>query len=541
VSERTSFAFLGGVVEGQEVLHDLLAHGGWRPRIVLALADEVLRAASGGVPWPDGAIDGIPVVKVPAFQSAEAWYALGASGVRGALAVGISEILRRPFLDAFPLGVYGFHASLLPALAGPAPVNWAIIEGRSETGTTLLRYSEDVDGGTIVGQRACAIDARETAGTLYAKLAGESARLWLEHWPRIACDEVPPQPLGRLPQSLRRWPEDGLIRWNAHSAASLDRWVRALARPYPGAYFRVGGRRVWVHRVDRLDAVSDTGAGAGAGAAKVTLEAGGPEELTVAFPDGRLRLSELVLDDGGPVPGELASALEAATGRSPAALHTGRRVLVVAAHPDDEVLGAGGTQIRHFKSGDEVRALIVCSAAPIRYHDGEHDQPGDTRRALHYLGAEGKGLGFADQRLDEGSNLALIQAVEAEVQAFRPQVVYTHFRGDVNADHGRIAEAVDVAVRPFAAPFVEELYAFETPSSTEWTAGGRTRGFVPNTFVDISAELERKLHAMRCYRSELRPYPHPRSLRALRERAGVWGGAANQPATEALMLLRARR
>jgi LmbE family N-acetylglucosaminyl deacetylase len=216
-------------------------------------------------------------------------------------------------------------------------------------------------------------------------------------------------------------------------------------------------------------------------------------------------------------------------------------VLTVAAHPDDEVLGAGGAIIRHFKNGDEVMALIVCSADPIRYPDGSVDQGADTRRAAHFLGAAVRGLGFPDQGLDRGSNLDLIQALEREIAAFRPTVIYTHFWGDVNVDHARIAEAVDVAARPYAAPYVEEVYAFETPSSTEWTASARGRAFTPTVFVDISSELDRKMDAMACYASELRPYPHPRSLRALRERAGYWGSVANLPAAEALMLTRSRQ
>jgi LmbE family N-acetylglucosaminyl deacetylase len=227
-------------------------------------------------------------------------------------------------------------------------------------------------------------------------------------------------------------------------------------------------------------------------------------------------------------------------GQPLASLHKGHRILVIAAHPDDEVLGAGGTVIRHFKSGDEVRALIVCSADPIRYRAGQHDQPADAERASYYLGGRISGLGFPDQRLDAGSNLELIQAIERQVRDFEPHIVYTHHWGDVNADHVRIAEAVDVATRPFAAPWLRKLYAFETPSSSEWTASSRNRPFIPNTFSDISGELDRKLDAMRCYRSELRPYPHPRSLRALRERAGFWGSVANMTAAEPLMLLRER-
>ena len=526
-----SFAYLGGVLEGQEILNRLLRDRTWQPGLILALDDNALRGAAGAQPWPND-FAGIPVLKVPSFQSPEASRALGAAKVQGALCGGISEILRQSFLDAFPLGVYGFHGSLLPALAGPAPVNWAIIQGLKETGTTLLRYTRDLDGGTVVAQAACPIDPRETPATLYSKLSDLSAALWLEHWPRIASKEIAERPLGRLALNLRRRPEDGLIRWSDHSAASLDRWVRALSRPYPGAYFWLGGRRVWVHSAEPAQ-------GPG-GVSQPTLESATGDHLVVAFPDGWVRLSDLRLDQDAEVRPHLLSELATRAGQPLDSLHRGRRVLVIAAHPDDEILGVGGTLIRHFKAGDEIRVVIVCSAQSIRYREGEHDQPGDTQRAAHYLGARTSGLGFPDQRLDAGSNLELIQALEREVREFRPDTVYTHHWGDVNADHVRIAEAVDVATRPFAAPWIRRLYAFDTPSSSEWTASQRDRPFTPNVFSDITEELDRKLDAMRCYQSELRPYPHPRSLRSLRERAGLWGSVANMTAAEPLMLLRAR-
>jgi LmbE family N-acetylglucosaminyl deacetylase len=285
-----------------------------------------------------------------------------------------------------------------------------------------------------------------------------------------------------------------------------------------------------VHRSELVD---------GEGAEAPTLAGVGDGALEMALPGGRLRLSDLRVDGThgrGAIPAEMSFDV----GRTMSSLHHGRRVLAIAAHPDDEVLGVGGTLARHFKRGDDVYVRIVSSADPIRYSPGEHDQPGDTRRAAFYLGAETAGLEFPDQRLDAGSNLALIQAVEAEVRRIQPHVVYTHHWGDVNADHVRIAEAVDVAIRPFAAPFIETAFAFETASSSEWTVSARHRSFTPNVFVDISDELPRKLDAMRAYRSELRPYPHPRSLRSLSERAGFWGSVANLEAAEPFMLLRGR-
>ena len=523
-----SFLYVSGGHRGQDVLRHVLASSAWRPGLIAVVSDSVPLGAAAEC-------DGVPVVAVPTEHTPDAWWAMAAHGIKGVLAVGVPpDLLEELSQKAFPLGVYGLQAGLLPGTAGPAALNWALIRGLTETGTSLVRYTKDGDGWLLVSQLPCRIEDGETAGTLCAKLSAASADLWARHWPGIARNDVALRPAGTWIRELGRRPEDGAVRWAEHSAASLDRWIRALARPYPGAFFRFGGRRIWVHGVER-----DTPEGAAVDAP--TLTAVSARGLTHDFPDGRIRISDLSLDDGSEIPGHLLAALAERVGARLSSLHTGQKVLVVAAHPDDEVLGIGGTMIRHFKSGDEIRAAIVCSAESIRYREGEHDQPGDTQRASHYLGAQSIGLGFADQRLDRGSNLELIQALERQIQEFQPQVIYTHWWGDVNADHARVAEAVDVAARPYSAPGLKSIYAFETPSSTEWTASARGRAFAPNVFVDISEELDRKLDAMRCYESELRPPPHPRSLRSLQQRAAYWGSVANMPAAEALALLRTRQ
>ena len=119
-------------------------------------------------------------------------------------------------------------------------------------------------------------------------------------------------------------------------------------------------------------------------------------------------------------------------------------------------------------------------------------------------------------------------------------LIQHEFRWWVSYPDVRIVHKYSGAVRPFSAPFVESALAFETASSSEWTVSARHRSFSPNVFVDITGEMTRKLDAMRAYRSELRPYPHPRSVRSLKERAGFWGSVANFEAAEAFMLLRGR-
>jgi len=213
---------------------------------------------------------------------------------------------------------------------------------------------------------------------------------------------------------------------------------------------------------------------------------------------------------------------------------------VVAAHPDDEVLGAGATLARHVDRGDEVHACVLSEGATSRYEDdmvSELVQCG--KRAAEVIGL--RSLRFEqlpDQRLDLLPLIEVTQAVEDLVDAVRPDVVYTHFPWDVNSDHAVVARCVWTACRPYRFPFVRMLAAFETPSSTEWALPGEHRRFEPQRFVDVSATLSRKLDAMRCYHSELRAYPHPRSLRALQERAAYWGSVVGLAAAEPFLVLR---
>jgi len=219
------------------------------------------------------------------------------------------------------------------------------------------------------------------------------------------------------------------------------------------------------------------------------------------------------------------------------------RVLVVAAHPDDEILGVGGTVRKHALAGDEVRLLIACEGVSMRYED-EHRQRvvGQAREAGSILGAVEVLFGeLPDQRLDTLPRVEVFAKIEEVVQAVRPDVIYTHFGGDVNHDHGVLFQAVQVATRPYSAPFVREVFAYETPSSTEWGTPAVQGAFIPQMFVDISATLEDKIRAFCRYEREVRPAPHPRSPESLRARAQTWGSVIGVAAAEPFMVVRAVR
>lgn len=212
-----------------------------------------------------------------------------------------------------------------------------------------------------------------------------------------------------------------------------------------------------------------------------------------------------------------------------------KSVLVIAAHPDDEILGLGGTIRKHVLAGDTVHSVVMCEGTSVRYEGMDVPQRVHGHAAAEILGVTSfEMLSFPDQKLDTLNLMEVISPIEERVRKHQPQIVYTHFGQDLNRDHQILCEAVLVACRP-VEPCVEAIYAYETPSSTEWNTPIR---FVPNHFVDISETLETKLEAFACYESEVRPYPHPRSLQHLRHRAHYWGNLMYMHAAEAFVTYR---
>ena len=217
------------------------------------------------------------------------------------------------------------------------------------------------------------------------------------------------------------------------------------------------------------------------------------------------------------------------------------RVLVLAAHPDDEVLGMGGTIARHADDGDAVRIVCVTDGSSTQY-PGDADirarKDDEARRAAAELGVDDYvHLDLPDMRLDTLPHVEINGVVETQVQEFRPQVVYTP-QPDVNRDHRALFESVSVATRPVPGMPVRRVLTYAPTSSTEWTPAA-TNWFVPNWYVDISGTLERKLRAFACYETERREYPHPRSERALRAHAELYGANVGCEYAEPFVLARA--
>ncbi|MBT4701074.1 MAG: PIG-L family deacetylase [Rhodospirillaceae bacterium] len=220
-------------------------------------------------------------------------------------------------------------------------------------------------------------------------------------------------------------------------------------------------------------------------------------------------------------------------------------VLVIAAHPDDEILGCGATMARHARDGDAVDIVIVAEGATSRdVADplGEISALRDAaRQAAAAVGAnEPRFLGLPDNRLDSLPLLDVIKSIETVVDELRPGVVYTHHGGDLNIDHRVVHQAVLTACRPMPDCPITAIYAFEVLSSTEWGVG-QSDAFLPNHFVNVENQLFQKLEALRCYETEMRDFPHARSLEAVQALASYRGASAGVPAAEAFLLVRERR
>ena len=216
-------------------------------------------------------------------------------------------------------------------------------------------------------------------------------------------------------------------------------------------------------------------------------------------------------------------------------------VLVVVAHPDDEVLGAGGTMARLARAGSKVHILFLADGVGARGADlvAAERRAQAARTAALCLGAqEPVFLGLPDNRLDSLDLLDITQAIERIVAKVEPSIVYTHHAGDLNIDHVICQRAMLTACRPLPGSKLRAIYAMEVPSSTEWATPAPQNAFLPTRFVDISAVQDIKRRALEAYAEEMRPFPHPRSIEVV-EALATWRGAtAGLPAAEAFMVLR---
>ncbi len=221
-------------------------------------------------------------------------------------------------------------------------------------------------------------------------------------------------------------------------------------------------------------------------------------------------------------------------------------VLVLAAHPDDEVLGCGGTIARLAAQGERVDVAILGEGITSRYANRSQAEPGElellrecSRNAAGILGAHELHLfDLPDNRFDTVPLLDIVKLIEGLVDQLKPSVVYTQHGGDLNVDHRVLYEATLAATRPLPGACVRTVLSYEVASSTEWAFGQFAPAFRPSVFVDIADALPAKIAAMQAYESEARVFPHPRSPESLEAIARRWGSTVGVPAAEAFALVR---
>ena len=232
------------------------------------------------------------------------------------------------------------------------------------------------------------------------------------------------------------------------------------------------------------------------------------------------------------------------------------KVLVIVAHPDDEVLGMGGTLRKLSVKNHDIKVVFLATGIAARRSDKFRNETKyeinktlikkmeeqikklrlDAKRALKILGIKNiEFFDFPDNEMDMVSNLEITKTIENIIKKFKPDVIYTHTKNDINVDHRAIFNATITATRPSTRVNVKKVICFEVPSSSEWNFGDT---FSPNIFVDIKRELSYKKKAIQTYKTELKKFPHPRSANSLDIIAKRWGTVSGFEASEAFELIR---
>lgn len=228
-------------------------------------------------------------------------------------------------------------------------------------------------------------------------------------------------------------------------------------------------------------------------------------------------------------------------------------ILTIAAHPDDEILGCGGTMARHIQEGDEVHILILAEGITSRDQKRDAGSRAEElsqlkktcKQAANQLGVDKVYLeSLPDNRMDCLDILDIIKVVERYIEKIKPGVVYTHHKGDLNIDHQITNQAVMTACRPVPGQVVSELYFFEVPSATGWDVADQQHAFIPQKFVDLTLQdeghdyLKKKINALRIYDSEMREFPHARSIETVESLARLRGASVGLNSAEAFQVCR---
>ncbi len=220
-----------------------------------------------------------------------------------------------------------------------------------------------------------------------------------------------------------------------------------------------------------------------------------------------------------------------------------KKIMVFAAHPDDEVLGCGGTIAMHAKKKDIVQIVFFTDGESARFKGKKNQKKIDSRKNSAIKVSKLLKVKipifnyFPDNQLDTVAFLKVVKFVEKNINKFKPDTIYTHFPHDLNIDHRIVSKAVVTACRPQKKSGVKNILFFEIPSSTEWKIDFKKRNlFSPNWFQNISSTNKIKMKALKIYKKELRKWPHPRSIKGVESLAKWRGATAGYHFAEAFVL-----
>ncbi len=482
--------FIGGLEDGRMSVEVLQLHERVELVGVFVLTDEAGKKVAGYRTFDDLVKPGV-LRKIERIKD----HAEEISALRPDLIiiVGFSQIIPPSVLSIPPMGTVGFHSALLPGRRGCSPLIWAMVDGLKESGVTMFFMSAGIDSGDIIGKEAFAIEERDFAEDVIQKANASTISLLKTHLDDL-LDGKAPRLRHDTDQSVytrRRTPADGEIDWSKPGVEIVN-LIRALAPPYPMAH-TFGGDGVPI-LIERAHLAPN------------------------AILPRRQVTSEAFFR---------------------------QTVLCVAAHPDDEVLGVGGTLALHARAGAKVVVLILA--------EGEAEKLSSTPRcaertqracdAKKVMGvAELICCDFPDQRLDTVPLIEIVKTVEAAIDRFRPSVVYTHHGGDANTDHLVTFKATYAACRPMTplGECISTILTFETPSSTDQAPQLGQFVFNPTFFVDVESVWDIKVNALKCYTTELIGGRHPRSLEYIKSLARMRGGYGGYLLAEAFVLARQR-
>ena len=220
-----------------------------------------------------------------------------------------------------------------------------------------------------------------------------------------------------------------------------------------------------------------------------------------------------------------------------------KKILIIAAHPDDEVLGCGATIAKYTKNNNNAFVLLMSDGESSRkLNKKELKNKINLRRKACEKSCKILGIkkpefeNFPDNQLDKVHLLKLTRVIEKRIKKIKPDIIFTHHWGDLNVDHQKVSKAVITACRPQNRNSVKTLFFFEIPSSSEWQISSKKNLFNPNWFSDVTDTIELKMEALKCYKSELRPSPHPRSLSGIKALAKWRGSTVSLKFAEAFEL-----